>query len=273
MSLVDARNKILKTRIEQERRALANGDSQSEHDAEIQPLSEREHNNQEGNENLDVLRGPNSLDVSMYSVVDTEKAVVENTYIKAYAELAQVLFGDIGYSIVTVTIYLQCMMAVIGYLYFINEFIPSWAATLVMIPVCMFFHLRLLSYISFVAILLSIASLAIIIGTVFVDLGNDKAEGEPVYFDPVGLPLYFGICVFMYEGDVVALSIQDSMQKPRGFRKVAFSGMIFITFFYLIVCIMPYYAYLDNTEDQVLDAMTDSTLVSVVKIIYPIAII
>lgn len=107
---MDARNKVVKTKMEQDRQAMMNAARNSDpNDGEHQPISSGS-NRQEGEQNIDVLRGPNSLDVSMYSAVDTEKAVLKNTYLKAYADLSRELFGDFGYSFVTVLIFLQSMM-------------------------------------------------------------------------------------------------------------------------------------------------------------------
>jgi len=76
----------------------------------------------------------------------------------------------------------------------------------------------------------------------------------------------------MFEGDVVALNIEDSMIKPKDFSKVSSIGLLFVTIMCLMMCDLPYIAYVTDTEDIIIDNLSDNWVSTLLEIFYTAAI-
>jgi proton-coupled amino acid transporter len=104
----------------------------------------------------------------------------------------------------------------------------------------MFLDLKRLSYLSMFGLVILVVNLIIIFAVSLNDIRQSKGEGDIVYVNFTGLPLFFGVAVFMFEGDTTALNIEDSMEKPKSFTKMTAVGILFITLMYLLIGIVPY---------------------------------
>lgn len=92
------------------------------------------------------------------------------------------------------------------------------------------------------------------------------------FVDFFEFPLFFGLSIFMFEGDVVALNIEDSMIKPKSFFKVSLTGLSFVTIMCCLMCIIPYTAYTSGSEDVIIDSLRDNWIATCLKVAYTTAI-
>lgn len=65
------------------------------------------------------------------------------------------------------------------------------------------------------------------------------------------LPLFFGTALFAFEGIALVLPLQNAMYKPEDFARpmgVLNVGMVFVTAIYIIIGVIGYWKYGDDTK-------------------------
>mmetsp|Transcript_14881 Transcript_14881/g.13081 ORF Transcript_14881/g.13081 Transcript_14881/m.13081 type:complete len:179 (+) Transcript_14881:651-1187(+) len=171
-----------------------------------------------------------------------------------------------------VILFTQQIMSIIGYIYFMNTYFPSWIILTVLIPICMFFNMKSISYISLFALVMMSSGLIFILGFSISDFSHNESYGEIEYFRLSGLPLFYGISMFMFEGDSIIINVEDSMKKPKDFFKVSFFSMIIITVIGLVIAVLPYLAYLGSTSDIIINSLNNDEIRIYLKIAYTLAV-
>ena len=272
-SIILARRKILKDKEEEEQRVLRQDRAISATNEEEERYTfQHEIEEEKGLESERLVSSNNTLDMSIYSEIDTERALYKCKTIKALSDLGRETYGDIGYKISMTILFTQQIFGTIGYIYFMNTYFPSWIILIALIPICMFFNLKLISYVSLLSLIFMASGLWLILGFSFNDYAKTEKQGEVNYFQLTGLPLFYGIWMFMYEGDAVVINVEDSMKKPKDFFKVSFTAMMVISFFGLTISIIPYLAYLDGTSDIIINSLTNNHVREYLKISYVIVV-
>lgn len=61
-------------------------------------------------------------------------------------------------------------------------------------------------------------------------------------------PLFFGTAAFALEGNLLAMTIEDTMERPHWYRWLLDCCMIFVTFLYLAFGVVGYLAFGENTQ-------------------------
>jgi amino acid permease len=162
---------------------------------------------------------------------DTHDLILRNTFIKAYAEMGQACYGDFGFSFCTTVLFIQSVSGVIAYISFYDEYFKAYYVVPLLIPMSMFFDLKMISYSCMISIFLIFSGLLLIIGISISDIPDNHSYDELKYTEFLDFPLFFGVAMFMFEGDVIAMNIQDSMQKPKQFKMLTYIGLSIVTVF------------------------------------------
>lgn len=114
-----------------------------------------------------------------------------------------------------------------------------------LVPISCF--LRSMKHISYLQ-LVALISLVTAVGTVWTSTINQISEPsfERTFksFDVKGVPYFFGICIFAFEGNTVTLEIYAKMEhKKRDFTKALAVGIGFATFLFMMTGILFYNAH------------------------------
>ena len=193
---------------------------------------------------------------SCWTLVEAQKFFGSNK-VRTFSDLGYSCFGSKGYWFVASIYFLNQAMTGVGYILFflvqLESVIPNdeehkialVLLILLLTPVACF--LRSMKHISYLQIV-ALTSLVIAVGTVwFNTLGKIS---EPTFdrtfksFHPMGLPYFFGICCFAFEGNTVTLEIYSKMQhKRRDFTKALALGIGIATFLFMMTGILFYSAY------------------------------
>lgn len=104
------------------------------------------------------------------------------------------------------------------------------------------------------------------------DIG-DHSKSELKYFDVLEFPLFFGICVFQFEGNTSCLQIENSMRSPKKFKAVSTTGITIVIIFKCTLALFAYLAFVETTKDIVIDSISDSQTRKALGLIYCGAII
>lgn len=104
------------------------------------------------------------------------------------------------------------------------------------------------------------------------DISNSSKD-DMEYANFIELPLFFGICVFQFEGNTSCLQIENSMKSPKQFRLVSSIGIAIVIIFKCALALAAYIAYVDNTNDIVIYSLPANTLRKVLGYIYCCAIV
>lgn len=203
--------------------------------------------------------------------MDTHDLIMENNYIKAYAEMGMKWYGLTGYRFWTLILLSQQLIVLTAYMSFYDEYFEAYAMLGALIPLWMFLDLKQISYFSTISICFILSSLWIILGISISDIPETNYD-DLKYLEFFEFPLFFGSSIFMFEGDVVAMNIQDSMKKPRDFRKLSIIGLGIVTVFWSILWIVPYYAYGNGISDPLIESISVHWVRSYLKVAYTIAI-
>ena len=116
---------------------------------------------------------------------------------------------------------------------------------LMLTPIACF--LRSMKHISYLQIV-ALTSLMVAVSTVWVStvhqIGNPGFAKTFKSFDISGVPYFFGICCFAFEGNTVTLEIYQKMQrKKKNFTKALALGIGLATFLFMTTGILFYNAY------------------------------
>jgi len=192
--------------------------------------------------------------------------------IKTYSDLGRVIYGPLGYHSVNIIIFVQQMTIVTAYFFFLDKFFPSYLVLIVIAPIWMFCDLRKISYVSFSSLSLIVIALTIV---TIVSIANitDKSKSKLEYANFLEFPLFFGVWVFQFEGNTSWLQIENSMRVPMQFKKVSSIGIIMIIIFKSWLALFAYLAYVEDTEEIIIDSMSNNTLKDALGYIYCAAIV
>lgn len=126
-----------------------------------------------------------------------------------------------------------------------------------MIPTILLRTPALLSYLSMVGTLATIAVVASVVGAgvvegdVFAGSATDTGQSHHINWNASGLPLGFGLVAYCFSGHAIVPSIYASMKEPRDFER-----MVSVTFAIVLICCCAvgfsgYYMFGDSVDDQV----------------------
>ena len=122
-----------------------------------------------------------------------------------------------------------------------------------------------------IADLVIVFGLVTIFGFDFSHMGEVHESSDATNFG--GLPLFFGIAVFAFEGIGMVLPVESAMEEPERFGGVLRKTMAFLTVTFVLIGAISYGAYGEHTEDIILFSLPqDNKLVQSVQIMYCVAL-
>ena len=223
---------------------------------------------------------------SCWALVEAQK-FFGSRKVQTFADLGQCCFGNKGYWFVASVYFLNQAMTGVGYILFfltqLESVIPhdeEHKVALVLLiflltPVACF--LRSMKHISYLQIV-ALTSLIVAIGSVWATTVDHIMD--PPYdrnfsaFNLSGVPFFFGICCFAFEGNTVTLEIYSKMQhKKRDFTKALALGIGFATFLFMMTGILFYNAYGQFTQPHFIGNLDPSSARTyLVKVLYAIGV-
>ena len=116
---------------------------------------------------------------------------------------------------------------------------------LLLTPIACFLRsMKHISYLQIVALTSLVVAVAIVWFNTIQHISKPNFERTFKAFDPKGVPYFFGICCFAFEGNTVTLEIYSKMQhKKRNFTKALALGIGGACFLFMMTGILFYNAY------------------------------
>lgn len=209
---------------------------------------------------------------SMDSLTPTDRIVHGRHKIKTYSALGQAVYGKLGYTAVTIVLFVQQLTIVTAYFYFLDKYFPAYVVLIAIAPICMFCDLKRIAYVSFSSLALITIVLGAVIVVSFANI-SDHPKDELKYADFIDFPLFFGICVFQFEGNTSCLQIENSMKSPRKFKHVSSVGIAIVILFKCVLAVVAYIAFVETTDDIVINSLPNEVLRDICGYMYCAAIV
>eukprot|EP00939_MAST-03C_sp_MAST-3C-sp1_P003397 g3397.t1 len=205
-----------------------------------------------------------------------------------FGEVGNVAIGNVGKRAVELSMCAMQIGAGVGYLIFIGENIASVAEetgsgfdgakeTMIALFAGASIPLVWLKTIKHLVIPALVADVIIVFGLVTI-FGFDFARLRDVHESAEswrmrGIPLFFGIAVFAFEGIGMVLPVESAMEDPSRFGGVLRKTMALLTTIFLLIGAISYGAYAEETEDIILFNLPQSNkLVQSVQVLYCVGI-
>lgn len=103
---------------------------------------------------------------------------------------------------------------------------------------------------------------------------SETAIPEYSTFNPIGFPMFFGVAMFMYEGNAVALEIYNQMEnRQKNYPKALIGSLSIATFLICLTGGLCYSAYGNEVKDIVLLSLPRNPITAVVQLGYSIGVL
>jgi proton-coupled amino acid transporter len=226
--------------------------------------------------------------------------------VKTYTDLGEAAFGTPGRLIVALSIALNQLMCCIGYVMFFMEQMNSvfspvpevqdpaypdmpvespkdleraifWMTISILLAMTAYFEsMKQLSFISMFALASIISSLIyVLITDLFLIYGeHEKGLWTHKICDLSGLPYFFGIALFMFEGNAIALEVyQQTADAPRNFMTALNRAVVITVCLIVLIGSLSYAAYGDFTKSIILLNLKGGSLTFLIQIFYSAGIL
>ena len=222
----------------------------------------------EGNSN-EVSRNmyQNEMDESVISEINPIRIRINN-----YSELGRAAFGRAGFLFVGVCLFLQQMCSVTAYFSFIHNYIPISLALCIIIPFWLFWNIKKISYLSLFSLWAIISALVLVMYH-SVEHIDAVPKTDLKYFDLINFPYFFGVSIFIFEGNWASLQIETSMKEPKKFEGVSIIGILFVIVLNWIVSTLAYTSYVGTVKDVVLFNLPPNFVSTLVRLSYSLGLI
>ncbi|KAL0485312.1 proton-coupled amino acid transporter [Acrasis kona] len=211
----------------------------------------------------------------------------ENEQIKTYGDVGKASLGRFGAVLIEILLIFTQFGFSCAYLIFIgtnvHEMVPKlqeWHAVaisvVILIPLCLVRNLKYLSPFSLISELCIIAGLIIVI---YYDIHSMVTEPFPGHrgikaFDIQNFPIFFGICIYGFEGIGLALPIEESMKDRASYPKVFYTAGTMISIIMAIFGMLGYLAFGAGVRDIItLNLPQGSVLSYIIKIGFIVALL
>ena len=203
--------------------------------------------------------------------LDSDNLLINNNMLRTYIELGETALGKRGNYLIITMIIIQQISVVTAYLYFMDEYFKSYAVVFAVMPIVMFLNIKQISYISMISIVLIALSLGSLFGKSIADI-NQGDKDNFRYFEFIEYPLFFGVWIFMFEGDIVVVNIENSLRRPRQIYSLIPLTLIIAFVWKSAFVSLTYIAYVNDAEDILINSLDNGELKNLLKIAYTIAI-
>lgn len=239
--------------------------AQTRHKLQAQPIDDQQEvgeNDEAEEEREEAALRRQELDNSLISESDAVQAYINN-----YSELGRAAFGRGGFVFVSMCLFVQQMCSVTAYFAFIGSYIPIPIALSVIIPFCLFLNIKKISYLSLFSLCAIIWALGLVL---YHSLNNihEIPKDDVKYFDIMMFPNFFGVSIFIFEGNCASLQIETSMKEPRKFKWVSAAGIFFVVTMNWVLSSLAYYSYVNTIQDVVLFNLPPTTISAIVNMSY-----
>lgn len=188
-------------------------------------------------------------------------------YINNYSDLGRAAFGQAGYIFVSMCLFLQQMWSVTAYFSFIHNYIPIGLAVWIIVPFWLFWNIKKISYLSLFSLIAIILALMLVLYH-SVEHITEVPKTDLKYFDILKFPYFFGVSIFIFEGNCASLQIETSMKEPKKFKWVSVFGICFVIFLNCLLSCLAYISYVGTIKDVVLFNLPATFLSRLVRISY-----
>ena len=146
---------------------------------------------------------------------------------------------------------------------------------MLLLPISGFLRsMKHISYLQIVALTSLVVAISIVWAHTIEQIEKPSFDRTFKAFDITGVPYFFGIVCFAFEGNTVTLEIYSKMQhKKRDFTKALALGIGFATFLFMMTGILFYNAYGQFTQPHFIGNLdTSQWQTYLVKILYAIGV-
>jgi hypothetical protein len=193
------------------------------------------------------------------------------TQFKNFIDIGKFAFNEYGGLFVELVVLLSQLAKLTAYTYLIDEYFHSYYVLPALLPLVVFVDMKKISYLSLIALGILIACLMTIMGFVLSDM-NREDKDDFKYADFFEFPLFFGVSLFLFEGDVIWINVENSMKKPTNYWKVPAVIIPIVILIGVWFSVLPYIAYVNQWDDLIIDTLHHDTIETLVQIFYIIGI-
>ena len=223
---------------------------------------------------------------SCWTLVEAQK-FFGSQKVRTFADLGQCCFGNKGYWFVSSVYFLNQAMTGVGYILFfltqLESVIPNdedhkialFILILMLTPIaCLLRSMKHISYLQIVALTSLVIAVGSVWATTITNITKPTFDRTFKSFDITGVPYFFGIVCFAFEGNTVTLEIYSKMQhKKRDFTKALALGIGFATFLFMMTGILFYNAYGQFTQPHFIGNLDPTNWKTyLVKILYAVGV-
>ncbi|KAI7891289.1 transmembrane amino acid transporter protein-domain-containing protein [Mucor mucedo] len=209
----------------------------------------------------------------------------------SYGDVAQALYGSWLRYIIQFFLCLSQMGFVASYLIFISENIGIAADTLsncsspieskyyiwmvlaVIIPICWVRKIAKLSWLAVVADIFILFGLVCVIYFCSDEIARNGPGPNIRMINPNDFALMIGTAVFSFEGIGMVIPVIEGMKEPEKFPRVLNIGMLIVTLIFILIGIIGYVAFGENTQASVVANLPKVPLSVTVQLLYSLAMI
>ena len=202
--------------------------------------------------------------------------------IKTYSDCGKKIYGSLGqvvvFAIFYVNQYCTCVSYVIFFLSILHEHFEDvepyyFVISLIAVMVTLVLSLRSMRDISFlqsIALVSQVMALVTMMGYSLNYIQDPPFEKSYTSFDFNGLPRFFGVCTFAFEGNALSVDIYRSMENKRtDFNMSLATGLSITTFIFQVMGILLFNAYAQYTRPVVLNHLpVHDNLADTIKFLY-----
>jgi len=134
-----------------------------------------------------------------------------NNPIKTFMDIGKFAFGFYGHQFVQAMVLLSQLAKLTTYTYLIDEYFESYYVLPAILPLWIFVDMKQISYLSLTALVIISAWLMTIMGLWISDIDREPKD-DFKYADFFEFPLFFGVSLFLFEGDVICINVENSMK-------------------------------------------------------------
>ncbi|KAL0482636.1 solute carrier family 36 (proton-coupled amino acid transporter) [Acrasis kona] len=206
--------------------------------------------------------------------------------IVTYGDVGKETMGKFGTAFISTLLVFTQTGFCCAYLNFIggnmHEMVPAlreWhyiiISLVVLIPICLIRNLKHLSLLSIISEILMLAGMGIVIYFDIFTLSTTSFPGDRRIstFDFKNFPVFFGICIFGFEGIGLALPVESNMKNKKHFKAVLYTAESLVGIMMGVFGLFGYIAFAHNVQSMItLNIPSGSSLGIVIKVGFIIAL-
>eukprot|EP00347_Sterkiella_histriomuscorum_P020215 403338649 len=204
---------------------------------------------------------------------------------ETYSDLGHVIFGRLGKLVVEFCLISSQLGCGVAYLLFIGKQVDQVIcqasdfcnkkqlyiaiAAMILMPLCWLKTFKKVSYISGFANVSIVFALTTIICYSLQNISDNSDTLKNLNaFNPMNIPLFFGVAVFNFEGNAVILSLHKSMKEPEKFAPLLKTMITIVICLVILLATIAYAGYGSDIEDIVTLNLPNNGVSNLARIMY-----